>query len=98
MATPREGVHSATESKTYATITADLDLVTERQNRSPGTGDSADLLPRQILILGGGDLKLEYQSGKTDTIVGIIAPWELNVQPRKILLTGTTVTKVTVLW
>ncbi len=93
--------HSGTISDTLTSFVSDIDLVTSRPNFSQSEGgDRAKVYPRQILCPVAGDLALRFTLGGStyDDTITVTAGTTLNLEPSHILSSGTTVTKVTVIW
>ncbi len=77
----------------------DKDLVTERPSYDPPNFDTAKRLPRELVVVRGGDLEYEDINGNSSGVLAVPAGWlpfHLSVQPAKLL--GTTTAQVLVLW
>jgi len=94
-ANPRTGSGSC--SKYYATVAADADLVTDCPLWDARKGAP---LPRQIVIMGSGDLSYKEEYDSTTTItVPVTAPYTLNLGAVRTLVSATTTaTKLLVIW
>jgi len=90
-------LHSANRTKTYTSIAADIDCISV-DPAAPTQG----VKPVGIIVWDSGTLKVQYDdagvAAMTDTIANIVAPIVLPISPRKIISSGTTVTKITILW
>lgn len=91
-------LESAHCSKHYASIAADKDMITEcplYANTDPGKA----WLPRQIVIMGSGNLVYveECDSGTTITYP-VTAPYTLNLGGVRTLKAATTCTDILVEW
>ena len=91
------GTYSGFVSKTYASISADTVMVTERPGYDLDGGDRAEIYPRRVRVETAGDNKFEYHNGETDTIAFTNFDKE-DIQFAKIINTGTTATNITVIW
>lgn len=105
----RQNIGAGFSSKTYGNGTAlpgsDVNLVTVRpglaSSRGGDTADSSDvdlMLPRAIDVWDTGSIHVEYSNGKQDKIPILVAPWRLDISPKKIIVATTTITKCTIYW
>ncbi len=101
MANVNSRQHSGTISDTITSFTGGVDLVATRPNFSQAEGgDRSEMQPRQLYFPVAGDIVLRYTLGGTnyDDTVTVTAGAVLNVSPASIVESGTTVTKVTIIW
>ena len=104
MSSPSLKTHSGTETKSYTSISGDIDCETVRPGYASSTAphdlDNARLPVRQVIVHDVGNLKVAYDDDDTitDTIPILAVPTYLAIQPRKIFNTGTTVTNITLVW
>lgn len=82
-----DSLGSGTTTMTYASFASNIDLVAEKGGPC-----------RRIRVGSTGNLALRYADKSTDTIIGLTAGENLDVQAAAILSAGTTITSCTVFW
>ncbi len=93
---PSGATHPATE---WDTLTGAQDLVTTRPSYDPANFHTEVRLPRQLVVLRGGDLEYADVNGNSSGVIAVspaMLPFYLSVQPSALL--GGTTAQVLVLW